>query len=526
MVAPTTFVKIEILGKDISFFESLLGEEVLLRSEHDFDQGLIKPISTSNGNFELLFNNKEKVKITLKKDIINSVACTCNSEVVCEHIATALYQVRKSHFSQSKKKGERRGSNQNFLNKIDTVDLRNFVLTRMKADKYFKILIQARFLVENEGANSFEAFIDKAFPPSRTTTVSPSHKEYRLFKEVSEEVYDQIKDLIGGDNYVDALLILVPLIKKSFYFKKRFEEIPETFIKNHLHLVELLRTLQNLIEAPKLKNDNAEKIIDLLKLSYLIVDQKEEKRLFVDLIGINANKEKITEDSTLLGSHKAHNQFIRALRYVCQTNDKVESLDIGKTFIEIFEWNHWNSDFLIHLFKIAEEHSLPVRFIEKLLSLEIQNEELRNRQKEICIQAISKYNSFPLFLWLFQKDPKLWEEKRNTIIDRIKEKRGYNILIQILLQEGSNDDVFITFEEQSNSDLNFRFLSRCLDISFDKTLDIYRKWMDNYLNSHFGTTSFHLVEKELRKVGTISTKLKEKLEDYLQKMYGDRPSIK
>jgi len=517
--------KINILKKDISFFETLVPEVLLVQAETYFDNGLTQLESSINGKYVVFFDNTDRIVIQIKKSIIQSASCTCPEKNVCTHIVTALFSVRKE---ESKPKRKHKLSNENFISTISDDDLRHFVLGQMKSDKSFKTLLKARFLVEVQGTEGFQKFLDSSFPPSKTTKVTPAQAEVRLFRNVSEEIYDQIKDLIGNDNYVDALQILIPLIQKSFYFKNRFESVPDAFLKNHLHLNEVLYTLHNAIEAPKLLADSSEKIIHLLSLSYVKMEDQDEKQLILNLIDSKANKTKIIKhlESISWEGTDRHSKFLHALLYSCNSNMIIPAANVGQVFIEIYSWYQSDPSHFRKLIELAENYSIPPRFLDKLFHHQVQHEEVFDLQKKLAIESINKAKSYNAYDWLLQTAPDFWRIHKKEVLELLKENKTFSLLLKILYNENDIDSFFDLLKSQNNSELNFNFLSRALKLSFDKTLDLYKHELDQYLNDHFGEKANESVRKTLNRVSQQDTKLKNQLVLHVKKIYGERSSLK
>tara|TARA_Y100000385_G_C13107604_1_gene649302 strand:- start:4100 stop:5302 length:1203 start_codon:yes stop_codon:yes gene_type:complete len=398
----------------------------------------------------------------------------------------------------------------------------------MKADKDFKTLIQARFLVEVSGVEHFENYLDRAFPPSKTTKVTPSHKEVRLFYQVVEELHDQIKDLIGLDNLVAASSILTPLIRKSFYFKNRFVDIPDAFTKTHLHLVEILNTIHDIIEAPSLKLQNAKNVITLLKLSYVELLHFKEKKLILNLLKSNSNHRMVLlalKEQVSPSYNKAYRQFLSALSFICSKNRQKDTLDIGNIFVEIFSWQQKGYDYLDELFDIGKKHFLPSRFVEKLLTLSPKNDIQKALQIELALVSIEKNRSSTIFKWVYKNHPLIWQESREQITDRLKNGKDHHTLIKILIHENNVLALFDYLQSICDINIYHRYLTNLLQLSKSQTLKIYSFWASEYLSNHFGKTALDEFDRHMRKVAVIDIKLRNEIDKYVLKNFGERPSI-
>ncbi|MEE9373377.1 MAG: hypothetical protein V3V00_10025 [Saprospiraceae bacterium] len=467
------------------------------------------------------------LSIHLKKGIILDVECDCDERGLCAHIAAALIVLRKR---ETKRKTQKRAtSNKDFTSKIRTEDLEHFILSRMKANKDFKTLIQARFLVEVYGVDLFENYLDKAFPPSRTSKITPAQKEVKLFNEVVAELYDQIKDLVGHENYIDASLILIPLIKKSFYFKNRFENIPIAFLNSHLLLVDILNAIHGIIEAPSLKTQNAYKMIDLMALSYVDLSHPPEKNIILNLLSEPNNKTYILSILNTQSYHpitKSYAIYLNALRHICGDNIPDIEKEIGSIFIEIYNWKLASNNHIDDLLNIAAEHKLPTRFIEKLLSIKLKDNDRKLKQIQIAIASIIKYRSYNIFRWVHLKAHKEWKIQRPVIFQKLIDAKDNHTLIKILIHESAVKELFELLIKISDVNIYNQYLPHYILLSKEKSLELYCQWVDKYLENHFGEIANKEIDRNLRIVGVIDVKFRNKIEHYVLKKFGERPSIK
>ena len=530
---------INLLKKDISFLETLLEEDILLKAEQLFDENTLKLKSRKKHIYELECRVQKETfnqKITIRGHKIFSHNCSCGSKVFCEHLGAALFLIRKTSLRSSKAKNKRvsrphRNSNAEFLAKISEQDLKKFLVSRMRVDKDFKTLIYSRFLVEIKGVKAFETFIDKAFPPSKTSKITPSQKQVRLFAQVVDEMNDQIKDLIGQDNYIDASLILIPLIKKSFYFKNRFENVPLSFLTSHINLIQILQTIQEIVEAPALKLQIAGRIIDLLSFSYIKFIDIKEKELIINQLDIKRNRTKVLHILSEL-SHpnedKNYVVFISALHFVCSdksTKNLIPS-EVGNIFLEIYTWLKIRPNYLRYLIDIAQNADLPLRFTEKVLVLKTTEKNLQKEQSKIAIDGLKKQTTFNFFKWLYANDRRTWAKERPTIIGQVKKAENHHLLIKILIEEGNEEELFEFLKENGQIEIHNQYLSQLLKLSYDRTNDLYHDWLKDYLDSHFGEASKDFLIKNLKLIGTINSKLRNSLEQNVRKNFSKRPSLK
>ena len=487
-------------------------------------------LSSTNGIYKLRTTDSSGLNqqiVKLKDQKITQAQCSCEENDVCPHIAVALLTIR-SHDTNSKPIKHKNITNQAFIDKIEAEELQQFVLSRMKADKSFKTILKARFLLDVFGHEHFEDFLDKSFPPNKTTNVRPAQKEVKLFQEVVEELQDQIKDLVGRDNYVDASIILVPLIKKSFYFKNRFQVIPERFLSSHLHLVEILNTIYSIIEAPSLRSRNAQDIIKLLELSYVQLIHQKEKDLIINILKERIHNDLLKETAEQRSLDSISNpfrQFLIGLIHICSHKREYMKEEVGAIFIELFSWYNHGHDYFEELIEIANNNRIPVRFIEKLITLETGSLSLKTRQSELALKSIAKYKSFSIFKWVISNERSKWEESKSRILELLKENKEHTILIQILIHEKSSQELFDYLNNLGEIRYFHQFLTDLTAFSEDQTFHLYTKWIDSYMMDHFGNMALDHLNNELRIVERISLKLKRKLDKYILKKYGERPSL-
>lgn len=495
-----------------------------------FENKKITISSHENDKFALTCEDDEttyKQEIEIKKNIIEKAYCSCEKDSICSHLAAALLRVR-SELDLLKARRKKSISNKNFIDKINRKELENFIISRMKADKDFKTLIHARFLVDVMGIEHFETYLDRAFPPSKTVQITPSHKEVKLFQKVVEELLDQIKDLIGRDNYIDASAILIPLIKKSFYFKNRFKEIPDAFYKSHLLLVEILRTVHSIIEAPSLVAENSMKIFDLLKLSYVSLTDLKEKELILDLLHVKSNRvivHDIIEQKNRDVVSPSYQQFINAAYYICGGQNVQFAGDVGGTFIELYTWEQHGKYFLEELLQFAQKYPLPTRFVEKLLTLSPSKPNQVSLQTDLALDNITRKNSFVIFKWVFENHTIEWKNNRSDILDKLKAKNDDHTLIQILIFENKKDELFEHLNTRYDISLFHRFLPELIELSRENTFQLYCNWADHHFSKYYGLHALEEFEKQMRKVSVIDSRLRAKIDQYVAKNFGERPSI-
>lgn len=529
-------IGIKTLKQDISFFESFLDEDVLPKAETLFDDGKILLERIGNGNFEFQcqdYTSNHRPTLTIKNNRLTQYACTCGSELICEHIGAGLFFIRRNEPEKSKAQLKKRTSTlpmYDFISKIDEKELRQFLLNRMRADKETKALIYARFLLEVEGVREFDFFLDKTFPPVKTVEIKPTRKETKLFSQVVEEMSDQIIDLVGKENYVDAFLILFPLLKKSFYLKRRFKDVPQSFYMVHSKLIELIKSLQRVIEAPDLKSRITKNIVEIIAYSYVQLNTLPEKELIISQLETESGKKKVKkviESTQFDSSNKAYKNFITALKFVCDSDYQYRdgAIPLGAIYIEINSWLQLNANFNKYLVKIAQRPELPLRFKERLLESLVDHKPYVRELTQVALSTLKENQSFPIFQWLYQQNRSAWLEIRSEVLQSLERKGRTETIIKMMIEEADVEAVFAYLKRDQKIAMYNSFLHKLLQLSKSETEELYRAWIDNYLKLHYGKTAKSFIRKNLGIVGKTDAQLKKSLDAYIKKNFSKRPGL-
>ena len=532
----TQILNIKTKKQDISFFESFLDKDIIPLAESIFDDGKIDLLHSERGNFEFSYSHDgatHKVSLTVRKNEIEQSSCSCQSTAICEHLAAALFFIRHQDLGDDKKSTpvlkKQKRSIKNFLHRIKEEELQHFMVSRMRSDRNLKTLVYARFLIQIEGIDSFQEFLDKSFPPAKTIESKPSQGEVRLFTEVVDEMKDQIIDLVGNENYLDAFKILLPLLKKSFYFKHRFLDVPAGFRSVHLKLVELINSLQKVIEAPALQSSFTSDIIDILAFSYVQFDSSSEKLLIVsqlDRFGVKQHIHDVLGSKRMTHDKKEWHNFLIALKYICNTNDfqNLTTTSASAIYMEVSSWATFLPPFHDTLLGLAQRSELPLRFKEQLLN-SFQDDKQYNQLSQIAIDGIKEHHSLPMIKWLYQNNSSKWSEIRQGVMDQLTIKRIFRLVIGILIMEKNNKELFpFLYKHQDLDTYNF-YLGDLIQLSRAETESLYKNWFDRYLSMHYGPATTSLTRQKLAIIRKQDIQLKDCLVKYLKVNYSKRPSL-
>lgn len=521
--------------KDISFFESFLDEHVLFQAEQLFDNDQIIIKESKGQHYELSCQDKDDtfgVKLDLRKEQILEYSCDCRDEDICAHIGASFFLVRRKINERSKveKKKKPKINFRHFLEGIDYEELKEFIYNKARKDKALRTLVYSRFIIDKEGVGRIEEYIEKSFPPSNQPNSKPSQSEIRLFLEVVEELRDQTIDMVGRDNYFDAFQVLYPLVKRSFYFKSRFPDVPRRLMDTHANIVSLLKALHQVLEAPELRSEVQRKIAELLTLSYVQVNNYKEKELFLDLLSSIESRnitKGILNNMIPLNRDKNHDHFIEALKYVVNHLKYAvrNQSSMIPVFSEILSWHRQNPVYEDEIIMLAQRSDIPVRMKENVLGQLEKNENNRDLLGHIALDTLTNFHSYNGFLWLSRNDRPLWEKHREVILKDLMTKKRSNLVIKILITEGKSDQLFDYLRNYENIETYNKYIKKLITISEEDTFQLYCDWMLHYLSAHFGDVSKKVINQNLQYINSIDRKMKEKLERKIRKNFSERQSL-
>ena len=245
-----------------------------------------------------------------------------------------------------------------------------------------------------------------------------------MFGQVVDEFIDQSVDLIGRENYFDAFKILFPLIKRSFYLKNRFPEPTVPFLKIHQKLLGTFNSFESLIEAPELESKIQKKIISLITLSYVLVDDDLEKDIILKQSLTIEGQKKLGDLFKTLSfnfTSKKHEQFVRSLEFVSSGDVKI-NYSPSTIFVELLSWRMHLTNHISRVMDLALSTQISSRLKEQLLSLEIEKDKDHQKLVELALNEIKTNRSFKFFVWLYSNHLNIWEQNRDDILEFLDHK--------------------------------------------------------------------------------------------------------
>ncbi|MFT4568532.1 MAG: hypothetical protein ACI9FN_003501, partial [Saprospiraceae bacterium] len=281
----------EILNEKIEFVESLLPEYLLLSSEELFDkQPILKATESISGQWESIVQDQNihfSTTINLKNDILKKYNCNCvkgRKNELCKHIVVSLYHIRKQQkkeLTKSKSKKSRTRLNlQSFIEKVDLQQLQGFSLEYARKNRAFRLILQARFILELE-ESELPAFFESIYPTHTKTDQKVVAANLSVFIAIANELLDHFKGLLHREEYTQAYFIIHQVLVKSFYIKhyisgphKGFDAIHDDLLKNY-------KECHRLIEAPEYREHMISQLVELLSSSFIDAVNVGEQELWM-----------------------------------------------------------------------------------------------------------------------------------------------------------------------------------------------------------------------------------------------------
>ena len=319
--------KTEILNEKIEFVESLLSEELLLSSEELFDkQPILKATESMSGKWESIVQDQNihfSTTVNLKNDILKKYNCNCvkgRKHELCRHVVVCLYHIRKQQkreITKSKSKKSRTRLNlQSFVEKVDLQQLQGFSLEYARKNRAFRLILQARFILELE-ESELPAFFESIYPTHTKNGQKVVAANLSIFTAVAHELLDHFKGLLHREEFTQAYFLIHQVLVKSFYIKhyisgphKGFDSIHDDLLKNY-------KECHRLIEAPEYREHMISQLVELLSSSFIDAVNVGEQELWMIAYEhpsyYNILRQSITEYLNRKNSHAQGEYFISML---------------------------------------------------------------------------------------------------------------------------------------------------------------------------------------------------------------------
>ena len=203
----------EVLGRDITFFEQWLDEDMILGAENLLDNQVVKAYKVEGGAITLIMaenNLHYDIKFELNQNKIDAISCNCilgRKGTVCYHIVTSLMHHRKMDIPQEELVKEKKRSikTSRLLSLLDNAELEDFVVSQASRDRPFKLMMEARFFNKlSEGEK--EAFFDSIYPIHTQSEQKVVASKLNLFLRIVSELQGHIKEYLQEEDYILSLI--------------------------------------------------------------------------------------------------------------------------------------------------------------------------------------------------------------------------------------------------------------------------------------------------------------------------------
>lgn len=538
----------ELIGKDVTFFEAAIDEEILLASESLLDAKAVygnTPESTSIP-WDLTIKDQNfhyQVKVQLKGEKIETFSCSCikfSKGELCSHVTSGLIYVRKNESTKSDSKNSNNTKRRISVSAKKTVehmthsDLKQFVLDYSKKDALFRLLLLARQFATIDSEER-ERIIERSFPVITKVDQKISARSVNSFITINEEIFPIITDLLATENYIEAYDIIQILLKKSFYIKSKLAAMNLRFLQNHNTLINYFHDIHDIIEAPEFKESIHSQIVDLISASYISANTEEEKKLWFLIYHQTSLRDKlkvvVQENLNKGKDDDLESYYFMLMLSLLMTppNDLhglLKSLDSQSSYrvIQLLMQHDTVVGVENVLYEFVMNTSVSALLSKQMLAhlnpIEVSSE-LENR----IMQLFAKNGEVFYLEWLLKhsSDPK---RMLTTIEKLMSDNTSDDLRIQYYLFINRSDDAMAILINKPNKTLLMKYDVLLIPSHPDAILQVYKAICTDYVSSHFGGSSRDFmieIYQHLTKIG--AHKIKNKLQSFVKAEFTNRQSL-
>lgn len=500
----------EVVGKDITFLEKWLSEDMILGAENLLDQELIRAYKVEGKAVFLIMadnNLHYDIKFELHQNKVKEVSCNCilgRKSEVCYHIITSLMHHRKIDVPQEEivKEKKRAIKTSRLLTLLDNQDLEDFVLSQASRDKPFKLMMEARFF-NKLSLGEREAFFDSIYPVHTQSVQKVVASKLNLFLRIVSELQAHIKEYLHEQDYINSHRVIYGALSKSYYIKSKMTRSHIKFDKCHEDLVASYHVCYNHVEAPELKLDIDTSLLELLQTHFVGASSKSDQSLWLLAYKRKHLKKKIF---SIVEGYRNQGSLYRSplisilwivLDDQLKWPEKLGGLDMQSIYLILNclkgnELIQEKQDLLISIFNHRRLNVVMSRVLLSELIPEIENPEF-----EDSIVQYYRESSEILYLKEASRLLKGWDTRKNLIFNTSSIGENPLGLIQFLIFTGALEKA----SQLLTALKDWNILVKIAEILFEKDPELlkhhYVDTLSDYLSHHFGSIAIETAEARL-----------------------------
>lgn len=427
------------------------------------------------------------------------------------------------------------------LREIPHQQLILFIQSYSKKDPHFSARLQANFISKyGSHDEKYHELLSKVIKPKSEKSPKLAQKDLQTALAILDNFNAQAEDLYSLGKYQELSKILVASLKKIAYIRNAYDITNKRIDSLNSNLVDLLRRTckQNL--APEFSEKLLSQIINIAELSYYLPGQEQ---LNLSLYEIISNHTLTTPDQVTLIVDDLKQKSKRVDRYL-KPQILCTALLVGSRYPESLKRVHsqWESTEIVPSINML----LNEKFFDAVdVNLELlrDNEDLH---KEIALLQAERYlNSkddkkaikhyliwtthqpkvFELVKRMQRLDPEVTYKNSSKLKKAIKD---YPISDQLYIYHGLDltDLLIDCLEENQNMDYMQQYDRDLVEEDSDFVQAFYTKWVETYLDQHFGTKSIETVENYLNHLNSIGLKkFSQSLRKTVKSLFNSRKSV-
>lgn len=268
--------------KNLDFLESEIPEVLFTKAEGLLDQNLIVARKSQERNLLLFQCESHEIEVLVSPKYVKKYTCDCNhfkTGKFCAHIAGSLLLIRKNRQEkQARKKIEAKPKStlskitidsiiEHIDHKILLAFMKQYARKNTKFDTALKVNFARRIPVNDVNAK-YKNILDKILRPLTGVNESYTVPSINYFVKHGQELFEQYKDAISLQSYVEAATIITLLIKKCAYALLHAKISSDQLIDLNQALHDQVLHLLKSDIAPELREELQKKLLEIISLSY------------------------------------------------------------------------------------------------------------------------------------------------------------------------------------------------------------------------------------------------------------------
>ena len=273
--------------KNLDFLESEIPEHLLIEADDLLDKKDVIVRKSQERNLHLFTVIGEEVEILTTPKYVKKYTCDCSyfsERGICSHITACLMLLRRKRIEKKLKRDAKAGQKaapkkltvDAIVDHIDTSILISFVKEyarkNAKFDTALKVNFARRVPVQDLGYK-YKSIFDRILKPLSGADEQYTTPSINYFVKHSLELFEQYKDAISLESYVEASTILTMLIRKCSYAMLHAKTAPSSLQDLYSNLHNQVSSLLKSEIAPELRESLVEKLLEILSLSYYLFPQ-------------------------------------------------------------------------------------------------------------------------------------------------------------------------------------------------------------------------------------------------------------